>query len=95
VYLDLGSVLHYTGPSASAVMAQAMELAPFTRHLYSSDAFGVAEFHHLGALLFRRGLQSVLDQWVGRDDCSAGEADRIAQLAASGNARRIYPLEKG
>jgi predicted TIM-barrel fold metal-dependent hydrolase len=92
VYLDLGSVLHYTGPSATSVMAETMELAPFTRHLYSSDAFGVAEFHHLGAVLFRRGLQAVLDTWVGRDDCSTDEAERIAQLAAAGNARRIYPL---
>jgi predicted TIM-barrel fold metal-dependent hydrolase len=95
VYLDLGSVLHYTGPSASAIVAQTMELAPFTRHLYSSDAFGVAEFYYLGALLFRRGIRSVLDEWVGRGDCSADEADRIAALAASGNARRIYPLGDG
>jgi uncharacterized protein len=92
VYLDLGSILHYTGPSASAVVAQTMELAPFTRHLYSSDAFGVAEFHYLGALLFRRGIRSVLEEWVGRGDCSADEADGIGRLAASGNARRIYPL---
>jgi uncharacterized protein len=92
VYLDLGSVLHYTGPSATAVLAETMELTPFARHLYSSDAFGVAEFHYLGAVLFRRGLQAVLDGWVERDDCSADEAERIAQLAAAGNARRIYPL---
>jgi predicted TIM-barrel fold metal-dependent hydrolase len=95
VYLDLGSVLHYTGPSATAVLAEALELTPFTRHLYSSDAFGVAEFHYLGAVLFRRGLQAVLDGWVERDDCSVEEADRIAQLAAEGNARRIYPLGEG
>ena len=95
VFLDLGSVLHYTGPSSEAVLAETMELTPFTRHLYSSDAFGVAEYHYLGALLFRRGLQSVLDQWVRRDDCSAEEADRIAELAAWGNARRIYPLAGG
>jgi len=93
-YLDLGSVLHYTGPSAQAVLAETMQLSPFTKHLYSSDAFGVAEFHHLGALLFRRGLQAVLDGWVGRDECSPDEAERIAQLAAAGNARRIYPLKE-
>ena len=95
VYLDLGSVLHYTGASATAVLAEALELTPFTRHLYSSDAFGVAEFHYLGAVLFRRGLQAVLDGWVERDDCSVEEADRIARLAAEGNARRIYPLGEG
>jgi predicted TIM-barrel fold metal-dependent hydrolase len=92
VSLDLGSVLHYTGPSAGDVLAETMALAPFTGHLYSSDAFGVAEFHYLGAILFRRGLRSVLEEWVRRDECSTQEADRIAQQAASGNARRIYPL---
>jgi predicted TIM-barrel fold metal-dependent hydrolase len=93
VYLDLGSVLHYTGPSAGSILAQAMELAPFTRHLYSSDAFGVAEFYYLGAILFRRGLQAVVEEWIRREECSPAEGDRIAELAASGNARRIYPLE--
>jgi predicted TIM-barrel fold metal-dependent hydrolase len=92
VYLDVGSVLHYTGPSSEAVLAETMELTPFTRHLYSSDAFGVAEYHYLGALLFRRGLQAVLDGWVRRDQCSTAEAERIAKLAAGQNARRIYPL---
>lgn len=94
-YLDLGSVLHYTGPSAGSILAQAMELAPFTRQLYSSDAFGVAEFHYLGALLFRLGLQGVLDDWIRRDACSPGEADRIAELIGVGNARRIYQLGNG
>jgi uncharacterized protein len=93
VYLDLGSILHYTGASSGAIVAETMELAPFTRHLYSSDAFGVAEFYYLGAALFRRGLQAVLDGWIAREECSPGEADRIAQLAGAGNARRIYALE--
>jgi uncharacterized protein len=95
VYLDLGSVLHYTGASATRIMAQAMELAPFTRHLYSSDAFGVAEFYYLGAVLFRMGLQAVLDGWIREGDCTPEEGERIAELAAVGNARRIYPLDRG
>jgi predicted TIM-barrel fold metal-dependent hydrolase len=95
VYLDLGSVLHYTGPSSESILAETMELTPFTRHLYSSDAFGVAEFYYLGALLFRRGLQAVLDGWVHQGQCSTAEAERIAALAAGENARRIYPLGDG
>ena len=92
VYLDLGSILHYTGASSGSIVAETMELSPFTRHLYSSDAFGVAEFYYLGAFLFRRGMRAVLDEWISRDDCSTAEADRIADLAAAGNARRIYTL---
>jgi uncharacterized protein len=95
VYLDVGLALHYTGPSAGRVLAEAMELAPFTKQLYSSDAFALAEFHYLGALLFRRGLAAVLGDWVRREECSAADADRIAELLGRANARRIYRLGGG
>jgi len=32
---------------------------------------------------------------VRRDECSAAEADRIAELVGRANARRIYPLGDG
>jgi len=95
VYFDVGEALNYTGPSAGRVLAEAMELAPFTKQLYSSDAFALAELHYLGAVLFRRGLAAVLDEWVGRDECSAADADRVAELVGRANARRIYPLGGG
>lgn len=92
VYLDVGLAVNYTGPSSPAVIAETMELAPFSKVLYSSDAFGLAEFYYLGSLLFRRGLAATLDGWIRSDHCSSEEAERIAQLVASGNAMRIYPL---
>ena len=90
VYLDVGSVLHYTGASSGRVLAEVMELAPFTKHLYSSDAFGAAELYLLGSKLFRRALARTLDDWIESGQCSPAEADRIAGLVAAGNARRIY-----
>ena len=57
VYFDVGSALHYHGPSASRLLAEAMEVAPFSKLMFSSDAFGVAEQYHLGAMLFRRALR--------------------------------------
>jgi predicted TIM-barrel fold metal-dependent hydrolase len=95
VHFDVGQALNYTGPGARQVLTEAMELAPFTKQLYSSDAFALAELHHLGALLFRRNLAAILRDWVGRDECSAAEADRIAELVGRANARRIYPLGDG
>jgi len=67
----------------------------FTKQLYSSDAFALAELHYLGALLFRRSLAAILEDWVRRDECSAAETDRIAELLGRANARRIYPLGDG
>jgi uncharacterized protein len=95
VYFDVGQALNYTGSSAGRVLAEAMELAPFTKQLYSSDAFALAELHFLGALLFRRSLAAILDDWVRRDECSVADADRIAELLGRANARRIYPLGHG
>jgi uncharacterized protein len=95
VYFDVGLALHYTGPSAIRILTEAMELAPFTKQLYSSDGFALAEFHYLGALLFRRSLAAILEDWVGREECSAADADRIAELLGRTNAHRIYPIGDG
>lgn len=92
VYFDVGSALHYHGPSSARLLAEAMEVAPFSKLLFSSDAFGLAEQYHLGAMLFRRALREVLDGWIEADHCDAATARRIAEGVARGNALRIYPL---
>lgn len=92
VYFDVGLALNHTGASAGSVLAEALELAPFTKHLYSSDGWGLAELHYLGAVRFRRCLAGLLDGWVAGDECTAGDAERIAWLIAAGNAWRVYPL---
>jgi predicted TIM-barrel fold metal-dependent hydrolase len=92
VYFDVGSALHYHGPSSAGLLAEAMEVAPFSKLLFSSDAFGVAEQYHLGAMLFRRALRETLDRWIDADHCDAATAGRIAEGIARGNALRIYPL---
>jgi uncharacterized protein len=92
VYFDVGSALHYSGPSARTLLAEAMEVSPFTKLLFSTDAFGVAEQYYLGSMLHRRALRGVLDGWIAGGHCDAAEADRIAELIGRGNAARIYPL---
>jgi hypothetical protein len=92
VYFDVGVILNYTGAMSAHILGEALELSPFTKQLYSSDAFGIAEFYYLGALLFRNALRRHLDLWIADGMCNATEADRIARLIASENTRRIYPL---
>jgi uncharacterized protein len=92
VYFDVGSALHYQGASSATLLAEALEVTPFTKFLFSTDAFGVAEEYYLGSMLFRRGLKAVFDRWIATGDCDASEADRIAALIGRDNARRIYPL---
>jgi hypothetical protein len=93
VYFDVGSALHYHGPSAGQLLAEAMEVAPFTKLLFSTDAFGLPEQYYLGSILFRRALKGVLDRWIAAGDSDEREAGRIAGLIGRENALRIYPLD--
>ncbi|MET9575251.1 amidohydrolase family protein [Streptomyces massasporeus] len=94
VYLDVGLTLHHVGPPrAGAVLAEALEITPFRKLLYSSDAYGVAEFYHLGALAFRQGLAELLEKRVDADELSLPDALRIARWTGRDNALRVYRLE--
>ncbi|MFC8219284.1 amidohydrolase family protein [Streptomyces sp. NPDC057362] len=96
VHLDVGLTLHHVGPArAGAILAEALEITPFRKLLYSSDAYGVAEFHHLGALAFRRGLAGLLQERVDADELSLPDALRFARWAGRDNARRVYGLPGG
>jgi uncharacterized protein len=93
VHLDVGLTLHYVGPTrAGAVLAEAAELAPFGKLLYSSDAFGLPELYFLGALTFRRALGSLLADRVEAGEWSAADAARIARMIGHGNAEAVYEL---
>jgi uncharacterized protein len=89
VYVDAGLATHNLGFRASALLAEALELTPYGKFLYSSDAFGLPELYYLGAALFRRALSDYLSQQSLRE---VPDAERIAELMCAGNARRIYQL---
>lgn len=90
VYVDCGLSVNYLGARAPAFIARLLELAPFRKMLYSSDGFGPAELHFLGATLWRKGIQRVLGEFVDAGDWSEGDALRVVDLIARDNARRIY-----
>jgi predicted TIM-barrel fold metal-dependent hydrolase len=93
VHHDVGLILHNVGRGrGAAVLAEAMEVAPFTKLLYSSDAYGLAELYHLAATGFRAALAQVLGERVDRGEWSPADAARIAGLVCAGNARRVYGL---
>jgi len=92
VYLDVGEAVHYTGAASEAVVRESMELAPFTKLLFSSDAWGAPELHLLGSWLWRRAMSRVVGDWVARGDWSRADAERVIRLIASENARRVYRL---
>ncbi len=92
VYCDVGLALNFAGARARAVLAESLELTPFGKALYSSDAFRLPELHYLGAVCFRRALGQVLGEWLRDDMLTAAQARRIAAMIGAGNARRVYRL---
>ena len=93
VYADLGPALARTGARADAVLAEALELAPFGKLLFSTGARALPELHVVGARQFREALGRVLGGWVADGAWSRTDAARVAAMIGSGNARRVYGLD--
>ena len=72
-----------------------MELAPFGKLHYSSDAYGLAEFFLVGAMGFRAGLDAVLADWAGCGAVAEADARTIAAQVLGGNSRDLYPIPIG
>lgn len=92
VYIDVGLAINYSGAASPHIIRESMEMAPFTRVLYSSDAWGPPELHYLGSVLWRRGTGRVLSRWVEDGEWTAGDARRAVELIGYENALRVYEL---
>ena len=92
VYVDVGLATHNVGPRATALLAEALELAPFGKFLYSSDAYALPELYYLGATLFRRALSGVLAAGLSDDLYSEPTVVRLTHMICADNAKRVYGL---
>jgi predicted TIM-barrel fold metal-dependent hydrolase len=93
VFFDVGLAVNYAGAQSPQIIAESLEIAPFTKILFSSDAWGLPELHLLGSWLFRRGMSRVLGSWVAQGDWSFDDAEHVIGLACAANARRVYGLD--
>ena len=92
VFMDLGLAVHNSGAASAAIVRETLELVPFGKLLFSSDAYGLAELYLLAAVLFRDGLGGALADLVAAGDMTAADASYVAGLVARDNARRAYRL---
>jgi predicted TIM-barrel fold metal-dependent hydrolase len=93
VWLDVGLAVNHTGVSSGAVIAQSMEIAPFHKILYASDAYGLPELYACAAALWRRYTTRVLAGWVEQDLIGIRDARRYLRMIGRDNARRAYGLD--
>ncbi|MBV9088740.1 MAG: amidohydrolase family protein [Mycobacteriaceae bacterium] len=92
VYVDGGLAINHLGARSTAFVGRLLELAPFRKVLYSSDGFGPAELHFLGARLWRSGMREVLQGFVAAGEWSRADAVHVVDLIAWRNAARLYGL---
>jgi uncharacterized protein len=92
VYVDAGLATHNLGVRAPALLAEALELAPFGKFLYSSDAFGLAELYYLGAALFRTALSALFAAGLDEDLYTERTVLRLTKMICADNAKRAYAL---
>lgn len=92
VYLDVGLAINYTGARSKAIIAESLELAPFHKILFSSDAWGLSELTYMGAAMFRYGFGRVLADWVDQDLWSLADAKHVTDSVGYANAKLAYRL---
>ena len=92
VYVDAGLATHNLGRRAPALLAEALELAPYGKFLYSSDAFGLPELYYLGAALFRTALSAFLTAGLEEDLYAERTVVRLTRMLCADNAKRAYGL---
>ncbi|NUT43211.1 MAG: amidohydrolase family protein [Thermoactinospora sp.] len=92
VFFDVGLGVTYTGARGAALVGESLEVAPFAKIMFSSDGWGPAELHYLGAVLWRRAMARVLGGFVVEGEWSAEQAMRVAAMVGAENARRVYEL---
>ncbi len=90
VFLDAGLALAHVGANADDLVRESLDLAPFSRVLFSTDAWGVPERVLLGAAVWRDATTRVLGSYVADHGWPIDEAIRVAELMAWRNANALY-----
>lgn len=90
-YLDLGLALPYLSRSGMRfAVSAALELAPISKILFSTDAHLIPEIFYLGARCGRETIAEALSQAVADGDLSPAEAEQAAFDILHRNAARLY-----
>lgn len=92
VYMDLSLQNPFTGHGVERIISQVLELAPFDKVMYGSDAFTVPEMNWFGVKLFKDCFERVLNDWVKRDYMDAEQARYIGEMILYKNFETAYKV---
>jgi hypothetical protein len=92
VYLDSSLAIPLIGPFAPPLWRDALSLAPITKVMAATDAFGLPEHFWLAARWTRRSLARVLGELVADGVWDETDARAAGEAILAGNARRVYRI---
>jgi predicted TIM-barrel fold metal-dependent hydrolase len=90
VYTDLSLTIPFTAHGGKEAILDALELAPTSKLLLSTDAFRIPELFYLGALYARESLAGALEQLQGRGWLHADHMDGVVRQLLHENAQSVY-----
>jgi predicted TIM-barrel fold metal-dependent hydrolase len=92
VWMDLGLAIPYATIDIPSVWRQALSLTPFSKILFSTDAYSVPEVFWLAARWGRWGLSTVLDEAITLGALSYDEAIEAAEHILHKNSSQLYQV---
>ncbi len=92
VYFDTSLTSPLVAFGGGRAWEDALGLAPSTKVLFGSDAWGIPDIIYLGSLHARLALSKLLDEWHKDGWLEPGEALEIANNIFHDNAQRLYGL---
>lgn len=90
VYMDISLQVPFTGHGVKRVIQQVLEMAPFDKVMYGSDAFTVPEMYWMGVDLFKSELTEVLNEFVEKDFMTVEKAQEIGEMLLYKNYETVY-----
>ncbi|ARM75635.1 amidohydrolase family protein [Acidianus manzaensis] len=90
VYLDVSEVFPFATIAGYDVLREVMEVAPFNKIMYGSDAFDVPEIAWISAKLFTKAINKVLKEMIEWDVINDKDYNKIKRMICNDNAEELY-----
>ena len=95
VYCDLSEGVPFSAHGSARIIRETLEMAPISKVLYGSDAFSLPEQNYVGAQMGRRGLATVLQEFVDAGTLDEKGALFAARRILGENALELYDAGSG
>ena len=92
VWMDVGLAIPFATIDIPAVWRQALSLTPFSKILFSTDAYSIPEIFWLAARWGRWGLSVVLEEALALGAFSTADAIEAAERILYRNSAQLYQV---